>query len=154
MAEKKNVKVIFIIYSLVMLWLLFGQRWGFDYSIPYFEQINQNINLIPFETIHLFWNMAKNSSSGYMTGYALVNLAGNIIMFIPLGLLPCIFEKLKNFKKYLLTVITIIFLIEVIQLFSLLGSCDIDDLMLNVVGAVIGYLVIKIIKKFTVTLKK
>ena len=34
----------------------------------------------------------------------------------------------------------IIVIIELIQLFTLLGSCDIDDLLLNTIGAVIGWL--------------
>ncbi len=128
-----------------MLWLLFGQRWGFDSSTPYSEQLQQNINLVPFETIRLFWNIVKNSSSGYMTRYAFKNLIGNVVMFVPLGLLPCVFRKLNSFTKYIITVVITIAIIEVIQLFTLLGSCDIDDLMLNVVGAVIGYFAVKII---------
>ncbi|MBQ8503446.1 MAG: VanZ family protein [Clostridia bacterium] len=151
---KKASEIIFIIYALIMLWLLFGQRWGFDNSTSYSEQLRQNINLVPFETIRLFLNMAENSASGYMTRYAFRNLIGNVVMFIPLGLLPCISKKLNSFIKYIITVIVIIVIIEVIQLFTLLGSCDIDDLMLNVAGAIIGYWIVRITDKKIPLLQK
>lgn len=144
---EKASKIIFILYTLLMLWLLFGQRLGSDFEAAYFELLQRNINLIPFKTIRLFWNMAENSSSGYLIRRALINLFGNVVMFVPLGLLPCVFRKLNSFTKYIITVVITIVIIEVIQLFTLLGSCDIDDLMLNVVGAVIGYWIVRIMDK-------
>ena len=42
---------------------------------------------------------------------------------------------------------TIITAVELTQLFTLLGSCDIDDLILNVVGAAVGYGLFKCLTK-------
>ena len=61
-------------------------------------------------------------------------------MFTPLGFfLPCIWDSLQKFRRCIFCVVGVIVLIELIQLFTLLGSCDIDDLILNVVGAAAGY---------------
>ena len=73
---------------------------------------------------------------------AVINLGGNIIMFIPLGfLLPKVFRKLSSLPRILLITAGIITAVELIQLFTLVGSCDIDDLILNVLGAALGYLI-------------
>lgn len=69
------------------------------------------------------------------------NLAGNIIMFIPLGLLfPRIWRRQRNYFIFLITVILVITTMEAIQYFTCLGTADIDDLIFNVIGASIGFI--------------
>ena len=135
--KKHKWKILFILYSALMLWLLFD-RAGFDPALPYWDQLRYN--LTPFHTIKLFWRILPNAS-------AIINLCGNVIMFIPLGFfLPRIFPALRKFWRTLLTTTLIIAAVEFAQLFTLLGCCDIDDLILNVMGAAIGYGIHKIIK--------
>ena len=63
-------------------------------------------------------------------------------MFIPLGfLIPAIWEKTRSFCMFILTASIILIAIETIQLFTLLGSMDIDDFILNIIGTIIGYLI-------------
>ena len=76
----------------------------------------------------------------------LENILGNIAIFIPFGLLLPIVQKDKSKKIILYGLITSA-LIEIIQYVFALGSSDIDDLMLNTLGTVIGYLLYKIIHK-------
>lgn len=144
---KKFLKPVFIIYAVVMLWLLFGQRWGWDTGTAYLVQLREKINLIPFRTIQLFIRLAEHTSSRHELKLAVINLLGNVIMFIPLGLLPFIYEKLRCFWKYLLCVVLTVCTIEAVQLFTLLGSMDIDDFLLNILGALIGFLFYKVIDK-------
>lgn len=135
--KKMIPAVVFILYCGLMLWLLFG-RSGYVDGVPYMEQMKYN--LWPFETIRLFWRQLVDPVSPATYRQAIVNLFGNVIMFIPLGLfLPLLFMKKPRLWKTLLWTAGIITLVEVVQLFTLLGSCDTDDLILNVLGAAIGY---------------
>ncbi len=69
-------------------------------------------------------------------------------MFIPLGFfLPAVKSLSVNFKAIIIKTVLIITAIEIIQLFSLTGSFDIDDLFLNTIGSVIGYIIQRIIFK-------
>lgn len=126
--------VIFGLYCAVMLWLLFD-RAGYETGIPYWSQLK--FNLVPFHTIRLFWDALRLHT--YRTA-AVINLLGNVVMFIPLGfLLPRAFPRLDRLWKTLLIAAAIIIAVEITQLFTLLGTCDIDDLILNLLGAFIGY---------------
>ncbi len=137
---EKCLKVGFILYALVMLWLLFGQRWGMDSFLPYGEKILSRLNLIPLKTLSAYWKVLFHSANPTQIRHAFINLGGNIVTFIPLGFfLPAIFEKLRSFWRFFITVVLLIVTIEVLQLFTLLGSCDVDDLLLNLPGATIGF---------------
>ena len=127
---------VFAAYCLMMLTLLF-HRAGYEPDIAYADQLRWN--LIPFHTIRLYWR-AFWSGSPSLRMISVINLGGNIIMFIPLGfLLPPVFPKLKNLMSVLVTTAAIIICVELIQLLTLVGSCDIDDLILNLLGAASGY---------------
>ncbi len=129
---------LFGIYCALMLWLLFD-RPGFEEGLSYWEQVQGNLNLIPFRTLKLFTELLTDHRP-YLVRIALINLLGNVIMFIPLGfLLPWVFRKLQGLLRVLLATALIITAVELIQLFTLVGSCDIDDLILNLLGAALGY---------------
>lgn len=146
-------KWLFALYTALMLWLLFFQSARIpDYSATsYWQQVQSNLNLIPLRTVGNYLHILVNrdyylekwgfaSIYAFQARQAVINLGGNVGMFIPLGFfLPRVFEKLRKAWKTLLITGGIIFLVEVLQLFSLLGSCDVDDLILNVIGAAIGY---------------
>ena len=138
MNKQKLHAALFLAYGALMLWLLFD-RPGYIPGIPYWEQVTQQLNLIPFRTLRLFAGLLDSGVRSHIT-MAVINLGGNIIMFIPLGfLLPKVFPKLSSLPRVLLTTAIIITIVEIIQLFTLVGSCDIDDLILNVVGSALGY---------------
>jgi len=153
MTQKRMMpRVLLVLYAGLMLWLLFFQSARIpDYSAAYWLQVKSNLNLVPMRTVGNYLHILMNrdyyldkwgfaSMYTYQAQQAVINLGGNIGMFIPLGfLLPWVFEKLRKWWKVLLVTAVIITLVEIAQLFSLLGSCDIDDLILNVLGAAIGY---------------
>ena len=144
--EQKHRKLhmtLFCAYSVFMLYLLFNRAGGME-GVDYWKQIKDNLNLEPFQTIHLFLKVLDQQA---YSAAAVINLGGNVIMFIPLGfLLPQVFPALQKFRRCILATILIITAVEITQLFTLLGSCDIDDLILNLLGASVGYLVFKCIK--------
>ena len=102
--------------------------------------MERTISIIPFKSL---LDMINNNIS---VTRILENILGNIAIFIPFGLLLPIVQKDMSKKIILYGLITSA-LIEIIQYVFALGSSDIDDLMLNTLGTVIGYLLYKIIHK-------
>lgn len=134
-------KVALIIYVLVMAWLLFGQRMDEPTVGSYWENIRSSINFTPFQTIEYFYRSLMHSTDDYLVKRSAVNLIGNVVMFIPLGfLLPWVFPKLRSYLKSSAFSALCIVMIEFVQLFTLLGGCDIDDFILNMIGALVGRL--------------
>lgn len=130
-----------------MLWLLLGQRIGFVIYFDYLTQLKRSINLIPFKTVIEY---VEKYQSGYpsLIRHAIVNLGGNVATFIPLGyFLPAIWAKLRNARTMFIYSSIIIASVEIIQYFTLLGSLDIDDYILNIAGIFLGFLIYRITKK-------
>ncbi len=137
--HKKVVLVISVVYTALMVYFLF-LRSGFDIGGSYWEHLSMNINVVPLNTIRQMVYLIVNVSNPHLLPYAIINLLGNVVGFIPFGvLLPCLLKQAQFMKKFLLYTIGVIIAVELIQLFSLRGSCDIDDLILNTTGALIGY---------------
>ena len=153
--EKRFWNILFCLYGVLMLVLLFD-RSSMAADAPYWQQVWSNINLLPFKTILSFldvllrkaYYLEKWGSALTYAGQArlaVVNLVGNIVMFVPLGfLLPKVSARQRKFWRAMATTALIILLVELAQLFSLRGICDVDDLILNVLGAAVGYGMYKI----------
>jgi len=64
--------------------------------------------------------------------------------------IPTLFKKIDNFKKFAVLIISIVIFVELTQLITKTGICDIDDVILNVGGALIMYMILQIpcIKRF------
>lgn len=123
-----------------MIWLLFGQRIGFLPEGRYLDNLFNKVNLRPFVTISSQIERVRGDS--YLARHCFINLSGNVVMFIPAGLLmPVIWRSLQSVLKFIGCMTLGIFLIELIQLFTLLGSLDIDDYILNIIGTLIGFAV-------------
>lgn len=96
-----------------------------------------NVNLIPFK--NLFDYESKRD--------LLLNVTGNVCMFIPSGIvLPVVYKRLKGFGRTVLAGATISLCIELLQLPFFERTSDIDDLILNTAGVVIGYGVCALIR--------
>ena len=99
-------------------------------------------NLIPFKV--LFETYQEVFVNGYIN-YFLINFLGNIILFIPFGLIVPLLWKTSTVKTILIGFCSSLF-IEICQLFLTRGT-DIDDLMLNTTGVLLGILVLKFLQK-------
>ena len=76
---------------------------------------------------------------------AIRNIGGNFILFFPMGMfLPCLFPKTQKFRRTLLISFCTILCVELIQLLLRRGIFDVDDLILNISGWLIGFAVLKI----------
>ena len=91
------------------------------------------IQLTPFVTISEMFSEADNYKQ------FIINILGNIILFIPFGFLGIIFEKLKKLKNLLPIFIIAISIIELLQYITNKGFADIDDVIINTIGVAIGF---------------
>jgi glycopeptide antibiotics resistance protein len=83
--------------------------------------------------------------TAYLVQVWAVNILGNLLLLAPLGFLaPILFERLRRFRNVCLTIVGTTLCIEMFQILSpLIGirhrNFDVDDLILNTVGGLIGY---------------
>ena len=74
-------------------------------------------------------------------GAVVLNLAGNVLAFVPFGLfLPLLVKRVRSFGKTVLLGFEFSLFVEILQLYSKVGSFDVDDILLNTTGVLIGYL--------------
>lgn len=137
--ERKDWKLVFAVYCGLMVCLLFG-RVRHDGAADYWQQVAGNLNLYPLHTVRRYLRLLDGTYSTYLRRHAAANLAGNVVMFLPLGFLPPLLWKgFRPLWRCLLRCGAIITAVELIQLFTLVGSCDVDDLLLNLLGVALGY---------------
>jgi len=98
--------------------------------------LNKSINLIPFYSIkeYIF------SSSATIKKFAFGNVFGNIVIFIPLGTYLSLFKNNKRVITNLLFIFIVSLSIEIIQGLLGIGASDIDDIILNCLGGLVGIL--------------
>lgn len=139
--RRKAEKLLFVLYSLMMLWLLLLRRIGSGAG-------EVAVNLQPLDTLRRYLWVLRHSSSPYQRRWAVANLAGNLCLFVPLGVfLPRLFRKMEAFRLFFPCVLLLVAAVELLQMLTGLGACDVDDLLLNTIGAVMGWLGWKILKK-------
>lgn len=85
------------------------------------------------------------NNSTINTSIVFQNIFANLLMFVPMGMiLPVLFKnKFNKLWKILIFIICLVFIIEIMQFLTFCGSADIDDLILNTAGCIIGYAIIK-----------
>lgn len=117
----------------------------FESGIGGFKIINSGIhetNLIPFKVLIETYN--EVFVNGYIN-YFLINFLGNIILFMSFGFIIPLLWNVSDKKVIVIGFCSSLF-IEISQLFLTRGT-DIDDLMLNTLGVLLGLLLYKILYK-------
>lgn len=131
---------IFVVYILLLLRITLFKQAPLNKLFAAIGSSDRIINIIPFFSI---FEMIRDSIS---VTRILENVLGNIIMFIPLGLiLPVSLNKDK--KSILACGIGASIFIEAVQFVFGLGITDVDDLIFNSIGFLIGYIAFAAIKK-------
>lgn len=125
--------VLFIGYLWLLFYLLFfSESYGRTDVAP---EYRYNITL--FKEIKRFWY--NRETIGIKN--VIINLGGNIAAFAPFGfLLPMICNRGR--KLFCCTMMTALFslAVEVVQLFTRVGAFDVDDIFLNTIGGLLGYI--------------
>lgn len=137
----RKLRMIFILYLLLVIRLII-----FKYPYAQLKEIagawEKDVILEGLDTANftLFKTIRMYIDYSYMLN-SFENLVGNVAVFIPFGFLfPYVFKRGRNFFIMFLNVFLFVLGIEVFQLFSAFGAFDVDDILLNCVGAVIGYI--------------
>ena len=126
------------VYGLVLLYVLFFRRIGASCPWTYGEYLRVMHNFIPLKSAYVLLTTPV-ISAGVLMRFA-VNFLGNVVLFVPWGmLLPVCFRRFQCFRRFLLLTIAVLVFIETIQIFTMLGSFDIEDILLNLTGACIGF---------------
>lgn len=140
--NKKTIKyifkIIFLLYIVILTYFLFfSERYGrlstnteYRYNLVLFKELKRFINYreeIGFESF-------------------IINIFGNVCAFVPFGFMLAIISE-NNRKLISVTLITFIFslTVELLQLISKVGIFDVDDLFLNTIGGILGYLIFKVV---------
>ncbi len=135
-------RLLFVAYVLCVIYFMFFAE-GFGRTS---ENPGYRYNFDPFTEIKRFSHMLN---SGYSLK-ALLNLFGNIIAFIPFGIfLPVLSNNRIKFVNTVILTYIFSIVIETVQLYFQLGVFDVDDLILNTCGGLIGYLIYAIGKAWS-----
>lgn len=154
---KRTFIWLFLIYVMVVIdFTLVSESFGRSLSNIFLldkgdakEYISENTNFVPFRTIKLYLNAhTKGNIEPYIVAE---NLLGNFFIFMPFAFfVPIAFCRVNSALKFLGVISLTVVIIELLQIVFLTGSADIDDFILNVLGAMLAYgvLRIKLVKRF------
>ncbi len=141
----------FICYMILLVYFLFFSE-EYGRTEPY-ETYKYNLEL--FKEIKRYWYNREKIG----TLLFLINLVGNVVVFMPFGfLVPVMYREQRkdvvyrgHYFRSMLFVLLLGFLfslvIEFVQLVTKVGCFDVDDLLLNTSGVLLGYIIYYISKK-------
>jgi glycopeptide antibiotics resistance protein len=128
--------ILTISYSTIFVYVLFFARRRRHLSERF-------LNLKPIKgTIDNFRKINPDGNHEYFNFYS--NLLGNIVLFIPFSIIVISLTGIKNNKKVMLIAFISSVLVELLQYVFYRGVADVDDVILNVIGALLGCVVSKI----------
>lgn len=104
----------------------------------------RSVNLVPFRGIASYLTgvdfIASQDDNYLLRAFALENILGNIVIFIPLGVYITLFFKDKRIGKNLVLFLLTSLAVEILQVLFKYGIGDIDDVILNCIGGAVGIL--------------
>lgn len=145
--------LFFCIYSVIAFYKLVIDRlvnvavvlFNGEYSLGELGMFNYSnwrltTNFIPFDTILRYIHYSQY----FNLDIIIINLLGNLLIFTPMGfLLPLLSKKCRQAWIVICVGFFSSLAVETIQFVFRVGSADIDDLILNTLGAWLGYLAYK-----------
>ena len=147
--QGKTLKILWWVYIALLFVFVVVKFKGSFYELSdrvntYSMQGSINYNLIPFRSM-------SAQIERITQWWALKNLLGNIIPFIPFGfLLPVTYKKFSSAISVFVIGLASILVIESFQFFTKLGNFDVDDIILNMIGIVCGYVIFLVINRLFV----
>ncbi len=134
---------VFVLYLIALLYYtIFAESLGRRGAGESESQIRYN--LVLFNEIRRFWTYRDKLG---MRAF-LLNVVGNVLAFVPSGfLLPAVSRRCRWLPGIVLVGFMISFLIECTQLVFRVGSFDVDDLLLNTLGVILGFFLNRFIRR-------
>lgn len=128
------------LWTVWLLWMLLLGRLSSAFSMPLSAYAADHLGVVPLRVISKQILLSMNGDR-----HAIANLGGNLLLFLPYGLfLPALFRPLRNYLPFLTIFAGSILLVELGQLLLRVGFCEVDDLLLNCLGASLGFLIWKL----------
>lgn len=114
---------VFVLYLFILFKILIYSRNEY-----------RSINVVPFQSVMDY----ILTSDAVVHSFGFINIVGNIILFIPLGVYLCLFKYDKRIGTNVLWILIISILVEITQYILGIGASDIDDVILNSLGGLLG----------------
>lgn len=139
-STRRLLYVLFILYLVALFYFLFfserygrtGGSNGYRYNIELFKEIKRFVQYRHQVGMESF----------------IVNIVGNVLAFSPFGfLLPIISKKTRGIINVTLLCFELSLFIECVQLANRIGAFDVDDLFMNTLGGLLGYVCYMIVRK-------
>lgn len=125
-------KILFVLYIIfVFYFLLISEIYGRTG-----EMQEYHYNLVLFREIKRFWNYRRQLGI-FATA---TNLLGNVLIFLPFGFFMAMASKYRSFLSTLVYSFALSLTVEISQLFMKVGCFDVDDLLLNTIGGMLGFI--------------
>lgn len=139
--RRKYIRLLFWYYLWVLANVLFfDNAFGRGFSM---HATLEAVNLEPFHTIRNY--LIAYRYNHFPLRLVILNLAGNLVAFAPMGyFLPALYRWQRSVFFFTATLTLSITAVEVAQVYSGAGSCDIDDLILNLAGALLVFVICRI----------
>ncbi len=144
-SRREAALLVFALFMTALLTLALKGEYGAPgYMLQWARErwaLREQINLVPFYTIRTFFRHTPRD-------VFLVNIVGNLVMFMPWGFgLVLLWKKNRRFWRLCLLAFLLTMCIETVQLF--IGRhVDVDDLLLNFAGALLGAGVWAVLRKW------
>lgn len=137
---RRATGLLLILYLAVLIYVcFFSERYGRNIISDHFRY-----NLEPFKEIHRFF--AYKDILGAKA--FIINMFGNVLAFAPFGFMIAVVSPgMRHFYKAVAMTFVLSLVIETIQLVCRVGAFDVDDLILNTFGGLLGYMVFALTNK-------
>lgn len=130
-----------ILTKLILFKYLLLSEIIYHFNFTYDRYFWRSNNFVPFKTIYFYLFLADINFN-----IRVENLAGNIIGFMPFGfILPLLSKRFQKLGAIVAATFCLSLTFEILQLVFEFGSFDVDDLILNTLGGMLGYLPIKLL---------
>ena len=125
-------KLLFVLYIVFLFWFLLFSDWYGRSG----EMREYHYNLVLFKEIKRFWTYRAQLGMRAVVH----NLLGNVAVFVPFGFFMPMASKYRSFFMTVCYSFGLSLCVEVFQLLTRVGSFDVDDLLLNTIGGLAGYI--------------
>lgn len=136
--------VLFILYLIALTYLMFFAE---SFGRTGTDQTHYAYNLELFKEIKRFYNYRDQLGMEAV----LLNLGGNVVGFMPFGfILPIVSRRGRRWYNTFMLGFGLSLCIETTQLIFKVGSFDVDDLLLNTIGGILGYIAYRLVQRFRI----